>query len=345
MSRQPPPHRARPPLALVGAVLLAHVLLLRPAPPRATPAPAPRAAPLWLRAIPAPAATPAVTPVASAGATPPAPGRATSPAGTARTPAVTAPSPRRLTPLARASAATPPPRSETDGRQTPAVPAAPAVAVAAPVRLADTVTLHYRVSGLARGLPLQADAQLRWQREGSHYEAEWTLQLPPIGTRRQHSTGRVTPAGLVPERYAERQRGERAAHFDAEGGRIRFSANTPDTTLQAGAQDRLSTLLQLGGLIAADPPRYPPGSQIVLQTAGAREAADWRWEVLDDEVLQLDGQAVPCVRLQRAPRHEYDTRIELWLARALHYLPARLRVTQASGDVADQQLSSLPTPR
>ena len=115
--------------------------------------------------------------------------------------------------------------------------------------------------------------------------------------------------------------------------------------LESGAQDRLSSVLQLGGLIAADPGRYPPGSQLSLQTAGVREADPWRWQVLDDEVLHIDGQQVPCVRLLRAPRHDWDTRIELWLARPLDYLPVRLRVTQAGGDVADQQLSRLPRSR
>ena len=158
-------------------------------------------------------------------------------------------------------------------------------------------------------------------------------------------TERETAAGLAPERYAERARGERAAHFDADGGRIRFSANRPDAALESGAQDRLSGVLQLGGLIAADPGRYPPGSQLSLQTAGVREADPWRWQVLDDEVLHIDGQQVPCVRLLRAPRHDWDTRIDLWLARPLGYLPARLRVTQAGGDVADQQLSRLPRSR
>jgi hypothetical protein len=52
------------------------------------------------------------------------------------------------------------------------------------------------------------------------------------------------------------------------------------------------------------------------------------------------GRQVPCVRkLVRATarRRTGTTRIELWLARTLGHLPARLRVIQAGGDVADQQ--------
>ena len=155
----------------------------------------------------------------------------------------------------------------------------------------------------------------------------------------------MSDAGLAPERYAERARSERAAHFDPAGGRIRFSANTPDAAWQAGAQDRLSVSLQLGGLLAAAPRRYPPGSSITLHTAGVRDAEAWTWDVQADETLHIDGHALPTARLVRHPRKDYDTRVELWLARTLDYLPARLRITQANGDVADQQLKSLPEGR
>jgi hypothetical protein len=342
-----PPERRRPPLALVAAVVLAHAVLLRPTPPpAAAPAPSARPDPLWLRAIAPPPAT------AARAATLPPPAPATpsaqraAPATTPRAQAVATRSPAaasatRRPPAPRQAAA---PHTTTAPPETAPAPP-PTTTPAVPVRLADSATLHYRVSGHARGLPFEAEAQLRWQRDSTRYEAEWTVPLPLIGTRAQHSVGAVTAAGLAPERYAERARGERAAHFDADGGRIRFSANRPDAALESGAQDRLSGVLQLGGLIAADPGRYPPGSQLSLQTAGVREADPWRWQVLDDEVLHIDGQQVPCVRLLRAPRHDWDTRIDLWLARPLGYLPARLRVTQAGGDVADQQLSRLPRSR
>ena len=325
----------RPSLPLVAAVVLAHAVLLRPAPPSAAvPDVRPVVAPVWVRTLastaPAIPATP--TAIAQVPATPVAATVATTPGVGVRT--------AQPRPVGAAAA----------GRKAAAVQAAatPPAAQAAPgtgALLADSATLGYRAIGTARGLPFEADAQLRWQRDADRYEAEWVLHLPLRGPRRQHSVGAITAAGLVPERYGEQARGERAAHFDPVGGRIRFSANTPDALLQAGAQDRLSVALQLGGLIAAAPERHPPGSRITLQTAGVRDAEPWHWEVLDDETLPVDGRDLPSVRLLRQPRHEYDTRIELWLARPLGYLPARLRITQASGDVVDQQLHTLPAGR
>jgi len=214
----------------------------------------------------------------------------------------------------------------------------------APVRVPAPATLRFQVTGRARGVDYEAAAELRWRRQGERYEAEWTMIGLPRGTRTQRSEGAVTAAGLAPERYAERARGERAAHFDAAGARIRFSANTPDAALAPGAQDRLSTVLQLAALLAAAPDRYPPGTLIALSTAGVREAEPWTWQVLPDQTLPLAGRELLTVPLLRPPRKLYDTRVELWLAPALGHLPVRLRLTLANGDVADQQLLAVEDP-
>ena len=52
------------------------------------------------------------------------------------------------------------------------------------------------------------------------------------------------------------------------------------------------------------------------------------------------------LRLQRLPRpgHDNDQKAQLWLAPTLGYLPARIRLTQASGDFADLQLISHQAP-
>jgi hypothetical protein len=256
--------------------------------------------------------------------------------------ASTAPAPQPAAlPGAAPSARAAPAAAAPDTAPPPASPAA-APGPTAPVRLPGPATLDYRVQGTARGMAFEAQAQLRWQPGGGRYLAEWTVALPLVGRRSQRSEGALNATGLAPERYAEQARGERAAHFDPAGGRIRFSANTPDALLQAGAQDRLSVCLQLAGLLAAAPERYPPGSHISVQTAGVREAEDWVWDVVGDEPLPVAGRPLAALKLERLPRRPYDTRIELWLAPALGHLPARLRITQANGDVADQWLSALP---
>lgn len=231
-------------------------------------------------------------------------------------------------------------------RPTPAASAVSPPAAAshadAPARVAPSAQLVYQVIGHARGIPYSASATLDWQQDGSRYAAQWSFAGPLGLTRQQTSAGAITPHGLAPERFGERSRSERAAHFERGRGRIVFSSNTPEAELAAGAQDRLSVTLQLGALIAAAPTRYPPGTHIVLQVAGARDASAWTFQVLGDETLQLAGQPMPCVKLERLPDEPYGQRIELWLARERHFLPVRLRITQGNGDVADQRLAELP---
>lgn len=190
-------------------------------------------------------------------------------------------------------------------------------------------------------MPYSANAQLQWRAQDGRYEATWSVGLPLLGTQTQSSVGAVTGAGLAPERYTERGRRERVADFDAASRLIRFSAGRPDAALEPGAQDRLSVTLQLGALLAAAPKHYPSGAQITLQTAGVRGAEPWVWQVQADETLPLAGRRLPSVHLLRQPRKNGDTRVDLWLARTLDYLPVRLRLEQDNGDVVDQQLQAI----
>ena len=83
--------------------------------------------------------------------------------------------------------------------------------------------------------------------------------------------------------------------------------------------------------------RYPPGTQITQPTVSAREAEVWTLTVEGVEQLDLPGGQLEALRLVRQPRRPYDQRIEVWLARQLHWLPARIRITQANGDFVDQR--------
>ncbi len=238
---------------------------------------------------------------------------------------------------------TPPPAPDTTAAPTPS-PAKPTEATSAlpPATLPAAASLTYAVSGTTRGQPYQSHSQLQWQPADGRYEAEWLTQGDAAQRQwRWHSQGLVTATGLMPERFAETTRSERAAHFDAAGGRIRFSANTPDADWSPGGQDRLSAVLQLAGLIAAAPQRYPTGSTIVLQTAGARDAVAALWTVQGDETLDVDGRAVPCTVLVHRPERAYEPITTLWLAKPLGHLPAQVRYAYAQGDMQEHRLQNL----
>jgi hypothetical protein len=232
----------------------------------------------------------------------------------------------------------------------PAAPAPPTVAAAAPAaerilppaQPPASTRLQYVVTGQARGFHYNATGTLDWELTGDRYSARMEMRMPLLGARVQTSTGAVGPEGLMPERFADKGRSERAAHFEREQRRIRFSANTPEAEWLPGAQDRLSLFMQIAGLLQANPQAYPAGHLIDMQVAGTGDAEIWRFQVGEESLLALPAGEMRVRHLVRQPRKEFDSTVEMWLAPDLNHLPVRLRVTQANGDMADQQLSEKP---
>ena len=212
------------------------------------------------------------------------------------------------------------------------------VAVPAPVRLA------FDVAGQAKRFDYSAKAELTWTHDGQRYEARQEISAFLVGSRVQRSNGAITAQGLQPERFGDKSRSEQAAHFDYGKGRATFSANTPDTPIVPGVQDRLSVFIQLGALLASDPARFTPGTQVSLTTLSARAADRWVFSIEGQETLDLPVGATDTWKLQRLPRKDYDQKAELWVAPALGYLPVRIRITQANGDFADLRLRSHSPP-
>ena len=336
-------------LALLGvAVLIGHVVVLGWVPlgatdgktldekelrlvtrvvPAAAPPPrpaSPKARPAAPRARVAPAADPSDAPAAA------------SDLDAGNRPVATADD----TPPQDSAADTPPPIAE------PPPPAPPEAAPQPPpVGLPASVRLKYDMTGESKGLTYHAGAELLWQQDGSRYQARMEVSAFLIGSRVQTSEGRIGPAGLEPERFADKARkAELATHFDRDAQRIVFSSNMPEVPLPPGTQDRLGVFLQIASQLAGDPQRYPPGTAIAIPTAGTRDLGDWVFEVGNTETLQLAIGPQATVKLERTPRKPYDTRVEVWFAPGLAYLPVRMRITQQSGDFIDQTLTSAERP-
>ncbi|MDE2148074.1 MAG: DUF3108 domain-containing protein [Burkholderiales bacterium] len=192
------------------------------------------------------------------------------------------------------------------------------------VRLPPPVTLRYALQrGAAAGT-----ASLHWQPGLGRYALTLQAQLPGQPALAWASTGAIDAGGLAPERYAESRRGreQRAANFEPDRGRIRFSGTDAERPLPPGAQDRLSWLAQLAGVLAATPALAAPGQAIRLYVAGARgEGGVWVFRVLGAEALALAAGPRSTLRLLREPEQPYDTRAEVWLDPARAHLPVRVR--------------------
>lgn len=236
-----------------------------------------------------------------------------------------------------------PPEQALLAAATPKKRAVPTTPTTLPPAQPPTSTrLDYAVTGRIKGIAYNAEGALDWMVADGRYSARMEMKVFLLGSRVQTSTGRVGPAGLSPERFADRSRSEKAAHFDAAQQRIRFSNNAPEAVLLPGAQDRLSLFLQLAGLLQARPAAYATGQTIEMPVVGTGDADIWRFVVGDEVTLSLPAGEMRARQIKRLPRKEFDSTVEMWLAPDLQHLPVRLRVTQANGDVADQQLSRRP---
>lgn len=332
-------------LALTTAVLLVHGLLVTAVSDSWSTAPGPTAPPppvsSQVRLIQLPPPPPPV-PAPAAPSSPPAPSRAIQPRPAPSAPPAPTEVVERDTRPATEPVSEPAtePVIEAAAPELPAAPPQPPEPTLPPVVLPPDADLVYQVQGQARGLAYRASGELRWRRTENTYELSMRLSAFLIGSRSQTSVGQLDASGLLPERFSDQTRSERAAHFDRAGQRIRFSNNAPDAELLPGAQDRLSVFMQLAGLLASG--AVAGGDTLELPVAGVGGSEKWRFSVGELETLELPAGQLQARKLVREPAEPRDSRVEVWLAPELGHLPVRLRITQSQGDVADQQLSQRP---
>nr|WP_301334715.1 DUF3108 domain-containing protein [Variovorax dokdonensis] len=177
--------------------------------------------------------------------------------------------------------------------------------------------------------------QLDWRHDGDRYEARLALKVLFKTVRAQVSTGRISNGGLAPERFSETRRQGESSELRRAESKVVFSNGAPEAALEPGAQDRLSVVLQLGAMLAADDERHPPGSRILMQVVGVKDAEDWTFEVLEDATVSVPAGQYRARHLIRIPRRPDDYRMDIWLAPDLGYLPVQMRQTQQNGDVID----------
>ena len=211
-----------------------------------------------------------------------------------------------------------------------------------PAQPPASAQISYSVQGQSKGLNYSATGSLDWRNDGSTYSARMEIRVFLLGSRVQTSQGLLASTGLQPERFGDKSRSERAAHFDRNQNRIRFSNNAMDAELLPGAQDRLSVFLQLAGLLNARPEAYAAGQSIDIPVAGTSGSEIWRFQMQGLASLDLPAGSLIARHLVREPREPRDTRVDIWLAPSLGHLPVRIRLTQDNGDVVDQRLTSLP---
>ena len=203
------------------------------------------------------------------------------------------------------------------------------------------VQINYKLTGQEKGLTYYASGNLKWQTKNGPdqpraYQAELRVSAFLMGSRIWRSVGMLGDGGLSPTRYSDSWRGERAAHFESDQQRISFSGNSPSASLQAGAQDQVSLFVQMAAAVFAQ--NYKPGAELNVQTATARDAVNWTLTYKADEVIDVGGEKLETQRWVCLPRGRFDNQVEMWLAKPLSGLPARIKITQANGSFIDMEM-------
>ncbi|MFP5398003.1 MAG: DUF3108 domain-containing protein [Gammaproteobacteria bacterium] len=193
---------------------------------------------------------------------------------------------------------------------------------------------------LRRGI-LSGKGALAFQRDAQRYTLTLEGSVGGLPLLEWNSQGGFDDAGIAPDRFVIRQvgRSARAANFQRAAGKISYSAVETQHPLPAGAQDRLSWVVQIAGVVAAAPERHArAGAQVVLMVSGVRgDLAPWTFVSQGLRRVQTADGEVDAVELRREARHAFDTRGEVWLDPQRHHLPVRLVLSTIGrqGEVTD----------
>lgn len=180
---------------------------------------------------------------------------------------------------------------------------------------------------------LTGEAVLHWRRDADSYSAQMSAGL---GERRLFdwtSRGAIDARGAAPERFVARGRSGQAAaaNFQRGAGKITYAGPSVEHPLPPGAQDRMSALVQLAGIVAATPERFAaPGAELAFFVSGARGDADvWVFESRGPVTLEGPSGSREALRFVRDAVRPYDQRVEIWLDRQAAAMPLRMRMVTA----------------
>ncbi len=212
-----------------------------------------------------------------------------------------------------------------------------------PTKPPTSTTLRY---DLTKGV-LSVSGQLRWKADGTNYDAVLESSVLGVHILDWHSSGGFDAAGLAPARFTDQRRGVamRAANFQRDKRLISYSGPATQFPLHAGAQDRLSWMVQLAAIANARTSSWNVGDRVTMFVTGARaDAALWVFAVQGRERLNLPTGVADTWRLLREPQDPRDTRVDVWLDPALQNLPVRARMAQSDGDAMELRLTGVGSP-
>jgi hypothetical protein len=205
-------------------------------------------------------------------------------------------------------------------------PAAAPVHPVYPTRIPASFSLLYQMQ---RG-GIGGSGEFGWTRTGDTYESHLKGTVAGFSVLNWHSSGGFDGSGVAPARYVERRIGksDREAVFRRDAAVVDFSGVSPDVPLLPGTQDRLSWLVQLPAIVAADSAKARTGARISMHVVGTRGHGEtWTFVSAGSESVKTPAGTFRAVKLTRDSRKDEDTRADVWLDPGRQYLPVRIRLS------------------
>ena len=233
--------------------------------------------------------------------------------------------------VAVAPVASPPPPTPAPASVEPVAAPAEETVPTYRTQLPPAVTLRY---DMQRG-GLRGNGELQWRPGADRYELKLEGRVAGLTILTQVSQGGFDAAGIAPQRFTDRRirRPLTAANFQREAGKITFSGPQTEYPLHAGAQDRLSWMIELGAVVAAEPALGVADAKVVMFVSGSHgDAGVWAFRCMGPDAVDSRSGSVAAIRFKREPRGPYDTTVEVWLDPKRHHLPVRALLRAGPND-------------
>jgi len=198
---------------------------------------------------------------------------------------------------------------------------------------------------LRRGI-LRGTGEIRWRPAGDRYALQFEARLAGFILIAQSSQGELAAHGLAPIRFVEQRarKPARSVNFSRDSATISFSASTARWPLVEGTQDRLSWMIQLGGIVAADPSLASTGRISMVLVSARGEASVRTARFAGRDMAETAAGDVPALKFVVDGHSAYDGSFEIWLDPARGYLPARAVSRASSGDAEFELLLQRADP-
>jgi len=200
------------------------------------------------------------------------------------------------------------------------------------------------VYDIRRGM-FSGTGELSWHTQAGRYETRLQVSIAGFNVLTQVSQGGFDAAGLAPVRFTDQRarRAARAANFQRDAHKITYSDSSDEYALPSGSQDRLSWMIQLPAVLAAEPKRAAPGGEVQMVVSGVRaDVAVWSFAFVGAETIDSGGAKVRTLRFTRTPQGPRDVLADVWLDPARNLFPVRAVLSHGDdGDALELSLRQI----